>query len=53
MKKKLHELSAHERSQAAVEDLMLPAADFLTLLLAAALLLGMVFGLMSSSLPTV
>ena len=44
MKKNLHELSAIERSQV-TDDLLLPAAEFLALLLAAVLLLGMIFGL--------
>jgi hypothetical protein len=52
MRKNLHELSEFERSQM-TEDLMLPAGDFLALLLGAVLLLGMVFGLESLTLPTV
>ena len=50
MKNNDHELSARERAQA-IEELMLPAAELFGLLMAAVLLLGIVFGLMSPPLP--
>lgn len=50
MKNNDHELSARERAQA-TEELMLPAAELFGLLMAAVLLLGIVFGLMSPPLP--
>lgn len=50
MKTNFQELSERERAQAA-EALMIPTAEFVALFTAAILLLGIVFGIVTPSLP--